>query len=112
MEDPIPFDIMFSSSTIYLFALLFMIGLTLFLIGYYPQASGFIWLYLGYSFFSLYLGELLKIPEWMKKLTPFGYIPKLPIDNVNYLTLSLMTIISLTFIIIGFIGYNKRDILG
>lgn len=112
MENPISFGTIISSAIIYLPALLFMIGLSITLIGLYPKGSSLIWIYLGYTFFCLYLGEILGFPEWMKKLTPFGFIPQLPVDDVNYLTLSLMTIISIGFIFLGFLGYKKRDIYG
>ena len=112
MDNPIPLNLIISSIFVYIVAIIFMISISVMIVGTYPKASNIIWLYLGYTFFSVYLGELLQFPEIMSKLTPFGYMPQLPIDKVNYLTLIIITIISIGFIIIGYIGYNKRDING
>lgn len=112
MDEPIPFSSVFNSAMVYLPAMWVMIGVAVFLIGWLPRATSLTWLYLGYSFFVVYLGELLQFPEWTNKLTPFGYIPKLPIEDMDISKLAGLTLIALALIAIGFSGYNKRDIEG
>ncbi|KHF38166.1 ABC transporter permease [Halalkalibacter okhensis] len=112
MEEPISFVTMFNAAMVYLPAIWIMIGITVLLIGFKPQLTGFTWLYLGYSFLVVYLGGLLQFPEWMGKLSPFGHIPQLPVEEMNYFIVSLLSCIAIGFIIVGFNGYRKRDLSG
>ncbi|GAE37240.1 ABC transporter permease [Halalkalibacter akibai] len=112
MDDPISFFTMFKAAMIYLPAIWFMIALTVLLIGLFPQFTSFIWLYLGYSFLVVYLGNLLPFPEWMGKLSPYAYIPKLPVEEINYLNITVLTVLAILLVNIGFIAYKKRDIAG
>src|SRR5690625_7923686 len=87
-----------------------MIGIAVLLTGFLPKFTGFTWLYLGYSFIVVYLGGLLQFPEWMSNLSPFGHIPQLPVEDMDFMKAAVLTIISIILVVIGFIGYQKRDI--
>jgi ABC-2 type transport system permease protein len=112
MEEPISFMVMFNAAMVYLPAIWIMIGFSVLLIGYKPQFTGLSWLYLGYSFLVVYLGGLLQFPEWLGKLSPFGHIPQLPVEEMNIVILFVLSSIAVVFIIIGFIGYKNRDLSG
>ncbi len=112
MEEPVSFEVILNAGMVFLPALWIMIGAAVFLIGIIPKRAGIIWLYLGYSFVVVYLGTLLQIPEWLAKLSPFGHIPKVPVEEMEFLTFFLLSILAAVLTIIGFIGYNKRDIEG
>lgn len=112
MEEGIPLGTFYSAAIVYLPAMLVMIGVAVLLIGCAPKLTSLPWLYLTYSFFVIYLGGMLQLPEWLGKLSPFGYIPELPIEEMNFLKVSLLTIIAIILMVIGFIGYKKRDIQG
>ncbi|MDD2235125.1 MAG: ABC transporter permease [Desulfitobacteriaceae bacterium] len=110
MEDVISLNTLIKAALVHLPAMWIMVGLAVFLIGFVPRLTGLVWVYLGYSFFIVYLGEMLQLPDWMAKSTPFGHIPQVPIDDVNLLTLAILMFIAIFLIAAGFIGYNKRDI--
>lgn len=55
---------------------------------------------------------MLQFPEWMAKLTPFGHIPKLPVEDMDFMKVFMLTIIAILLLASGFLGYNKRDIRG
>lgn len=112
MEDPIAFSLLFKAAMAYLPAIWVITGLSAFMMGVKPQFSGFSWLYLGYSFFVVYLGTMLQFPEWMGNLSPFGHVPQLPVEEMNYVSISVLTSIAVVLIAIGFIGYRQRDIEG
>ena len=112
MEEGIPFGTFYSAAMAYLPAIWVMIGIALLFIGLAPKLSSLTWVYLTYSFFVIYLGGLLQFPEWMGKLSPFGYIPQLPIEEMDFMKVSILTIIAIVLMVIGFIGYKKRDIQG
>lgn len=112
MEDGISFSMLHNAAVVYLPALWAMIGIAVLLVGFAPKLTGLTWLYLGYSFIVVYLGGLLQFPEWMSNLSPFGYIPQLPIEDFDFMKVSILTIVAVIFIVIGFLGYKQRDIEG
>ncbi len=112
MEDPISFGLLFKAAMVYLPAIWVMIGLTVLMVGVYPKLSGVAWLYLGYSFLVVYLGGMLQLPKWMEKISPYGYVPQIPVDEINYGTLLLLAVISFFLILFGMFGYRRRDIIG
>ncbi len=112
MHEPIAFSLLFKAATVYLPAIWTMTGLAALVIGVIPKFSEFVWLYLGYSFFVVYLGNLLQFPEWMENLSPYSHVPQLPVEEINYGSITLLTSIAVVFTISGFIGYRRRDIQG
>ncbi|MDS8792120.1 ABC transporter permease, partial [Streptococcus pneumoniae] len=79
LDEDLPLGTYIGASFVYLPAVLIMIGLALVFIGFLPSFASVIWLYLGLSFFVVYLGELLQLPDWVEKLTPYGHIPGIPL---------------------------------
>ncbi|WP_249871495.1 ABC transporter permease [Oceanobacillus saliphilus] len=112
MDDGISFRTLFNAGMIYLPAIWIMIGAAVLLVGSAPKLSGLIWLYLIYSFIIVYLGDLLQLPEWLSKLSPFGHIPQIPVEEMDILVVIIVTIVAITLTVGGFIGYNRRDIKG
>ncbi len=112
LATPVAFMSMFKAAMVYLPALWVMIGLTAFLIGAFPDKAGLVWIYLGASFFVVYFGGMLKLPDWVEKLSPFGNVPRLPIDTLHYGGLILLTAIALVLMVAGFLCYRRRDARG
>ena len=112
MDEPLALGAVLSSALVYLPAIWVTIGLGTLLIGLIPKVTSIAWFYLGYSFLVIYLGQLLQFPEWMEYITPFGYIPALPIESINYTGALILTIIAIGLMIVGFNTYNRRDIMG
>ncbi len=110
MEQPISFNRMLSAAFVYLPAMWMMIGLTVLLIGIYPRATGLVWLYLIFAFFVVYLGRALQLPEWTAKLSPFGHTPQIPVEDMNFVTVSVLAMIAVVLSVFGFAGYKRRDI--
>lgn len=48
----------------------------------------------------------------MINLSPYGHISQLPVEGMDYMKASLLTIIAVILTVVGFIGYNKQDIEG
>ena len=112
MEKPIPFMDLFNACMIYVPAILFMLGVAIVLIAYLPNRISIAWIYLGYSFATIYMGALIGLPEWLSKLSPFGLIPQLPMDEVTGGAVTLlvgMCVLSVAMYVLGFIGYKNRD---
>ncbi|GGC78865.1 ABC transporter permease [Thalassobacillus devorans] len=112
MEDGISLGRFYESAMAYLPAMWVMLALAVLLIGWAPRFSVIAWLYLVYSFIVVYMGGLFQFDEWVTKLSPFGHIPELPVEEVSWLGMSVLTGIAAVVLVAGFAGYRKRDIQG
>ena len=110
MDDPISFGAIFNASMAYLPALWAMTGFAALLIGFLPRAATLAWIYLAYSFFAVYLGAVFQLPEWAAKLSPFGHIPKMPVEEANFAVLAALTVLALALMAAGLAGYRRRDV--
>jgi len=70
-----------------------------------------VWLFLGFSFFTDYMGPIINLPKWMTKVSPFGQTPQIPSESFEATPIIVMCCIFVVLLIIGFIGFRKRDIL-
>ena len=111
MTTPISLSVMLTSSFVYLPAMWLVLALALLLVAYRPQWSSLIWGYLAFSFFVNYLGNLLNVPEVIQHLSVFSYIPRIPVETVDWLPLLLLSGSAAVLTVLGFYGYQKRDIL-
>jgi ABC-2 type transport system permease protein len=109
MENPLPFDFFLKNSMVYLPALWVMLGLAVLLVGLVPKAAPVCWAYMGWSLFTLFFGRVIGLPEWASNTTPFGHIPLLIVEDVNWPTLAALTLIAAVLIALGFLFYRKRD---
>lgn len=87
-----------------------MIGLAIFMIGWLPKAVGVIWAYFALAFLLMFFGRMEIFPAWTQRLSPFGWIPLLPIEELTVLPLAGLSLIAAVLTIAGFRFYKKRDI--
>ncbi|WP_330949379.1 ABC transporter permease [Virgibacillus sp. MG-45] len=100
------------SDIVYLPAIWVMVGVAIVLLGTTPKQTGFIWLYLTYSFIVVYMGDLFQFPTWMKKASPFGYVPQMPVEDMRVTPVLSLFVIAIIMMIAGFLFYRKRDLQG
>jgi ABC-2 type transport system permease protein len=93
----------------YLPAVWIMLGIAVLLTGLLPKLTVIVYAYLGYSFFSVWFGSMMELPEWTEKLTPYGHIPQIPLEEMNMPILLALTGIAAVVTIAGFYGYRRRD---
>ncbi|MCL2038525.1 ABC transporter permease [Candidatus Saccharibacteria bacterium] len=98
------------SALMYAPAILTLLGLAVFLIGLLPKLTGLVWLVLGYSFMTVYLGPLMSLPDWTAKLSPFGLIPQLPVQEFSAAPLFALSALALVLIFFGIKSFARRDI--
>ncbi|MFH5810227.1 ABC transporter permease [Companilactobacillus sp. FL22-1] len=111
MKQPLNFDIFMSSFYGYLSPILIMLGISACLIGWLPKLANLNYGYLVLAFFVQYFGKLLKLPDWTKKLTPFGFIDQVPIKNFEVSTFWWQIGFAVILMIIGYLGYRRRDLI-
>ena len=106
----IPPAMYFKAALVYAPAMLAFAGLAALLAGLWPRLKSLIWVYLGYSLFVLWLGRVLKLPDFFAKLTPYGHIAQIPVQEFKALPLIILSAIAVALAAAGVIGYGKRDI--
>lgn len=110
LDYPISLRAYSEMSFVYLPAIIFVSGLIAFLVGAAPKLIHSIWLYVTYIFVVLYLGSILKFPDWLTNLSVFNYIPEHPHESIEWFPLITLVVIGFSLFIIGLVGYNKRDL--
>lgn len=109
MENPIKLSVYLKAIIVYVPAVWLLIGVAMALIAYLPRYASFSWALLGYSFFIVYFGSVMDLPDWMKKLSPYAYIPKIPLEELKLVNIVILVIISTVLAVLGFAGYRSRD---
>lgn len=100
---------LFISGLAYLPAIWVMIGLAVVLFGWFPKMISLTWVLLGLSFIILYFSNLFEIPEWVKGISPFYHIPENIQREASVVNLVLLASVALILMLMGVIGFNRRD---
>lgn len=111
MDEPMALGEVFKSGLIYVPAMLIFVGLSTALVGIFPKGTIISWLFLGYSFFADYVGGIVDLPNWTNMITPFGQTPSIPTEEFDIVPVGIMCAIAVALLIVGFVGFEKRDIL-
>ena len=111
MSDPFSLSLTLKGGLAYVPAMWIMLGVTALLIGFVPKFANLIWAYLGYTFFVIYFGGLFQLPAWLGKLTPFGYVPDVPLEKMGVPLTMTLILVALASTLLGLKGYEKRDIV-
>jgi len=112
IENPadLPFSFLMRSSLVYVPAIWVIGGITVLLVGLFPRRTGFIWAYYGFTFFAMMYGRMLPEIAWIANLTPLGFVPQLPLDEIVPWVLVVKVVIAFALVVLGLFFYRKRDI--
>ncbi|MGW1816413.1 ABC transporter permease [Streptomyces sp. NPDC002125] len=86
-------------------------GATAVLFGWLPRAAQAAWAVPVYAFVTGYLGQLLRFPDWMNGLSPFGHVPQLPAAPMEWTPLVVLTLVAAALLWLGLEGFRRRDLL-
>jgi ABC-2 type transport system permease protein len=106
----VKFGDMLAATLAYIPALLLMFGLAVFLVGVLPKLTALVWVVYVYAAFAAIFLRMFDLPDWLSKLSPFGNVPQLPVQEFDALPLVLLTVIAIVFTIAGVCGFKRRDI--
>ncbi|GEK29429.1 ABC transporter permease [Furfurilactobacillus siliginis] len=110
LKQPLPsanfINIFIANST----AVLLILSFAAILAGWLPRFTNLIWGYLGLIFFVGYLGGLLNLPKWTDKLSPFGYLGRVPVHTLNWSVFWWQLALVAVCFAIALVGYQRRDI--
>lgn len=93
----------------YLPAVWVLVGLTLLLYGLVPRATAAAWAAYGLMLLSGLLGDLLDLPGWVLRLSPFAHVPDLPATDFRLLPLVVLTVLAAALTAAGLAGFRRRD---
>ncbi|MFZ1382084.1 MAG: hypothetical protein WAS54_04755 [Scrofimicrobium sp.] len=79
-------------------------------VGARPRASLAAWLGVVASFALTILGPMFNLWDWILGISPFWHIPNVTAAPVDWSGLGWISLFTLGFIAVGFIGFRRRDI--
>jgi len=91
-------------------AMWLVVGLAFVLVGWAPRATVASWAVLAACFVIGLLGDLLDLPAWVTRLSPFEHVPKAPAADVTVLPLVVLAAIAAALTRLGLTGLQRRDI--
>lgn len=85
-------------------------GVAAVLYGWLPRAAPVAWLVPVYAFAVGYLGRVLRFPDWLNDLSPFGQVPELPAQDLDLVPLAVLTALAAVLLAVGLWGFRRRDL--
>ena len=112
LPDPAELSLGFllKANLVFLPAIWFFLSVAVVFAGFAPRATGAIWGYFGFCFLMSFVGRVMDMPAVLAKLNPFDYIPQLPVDEIKWAPLIVMTIAAAALTIAGATGYSRRSL--
>lgn len=89
---------------------LVLTGVTVALYGLVPKAALAAWAALALVAVVGFLGEVLRLPDWTRDLSPFEHVPAVPAVDVRWLPLAVLLAVAAALVAAGAWGFRRRDI--
>ncbi|MGM0436363.1 MAG: ABC transporter permease [Bacillota bacterium] len=112
MNEPFSFYTVFISGFAFYPAIFAFLGIGALIMGLSPTKTWIVWLYLTFAFILLYFGNMLDFKEWMLNMSPYEYMPRMPIEDAKPFTSALIVLLGIIVGFVGFSVYQKRDLQG
>ncbi|MFV0462198.1 MAG: ABC transporter permease [Nostocoides sp.] len=87
-----------------------MVAIAALLIGWAPRWAVGTWAVFATAFFTAEFGRLVGLPERLVTLSPFDHVPSLPGGSVSRGSLIAMLILGAILLILGDMGFRRRDV--
>jgi ABC-2 type transport system permease protein len=75
-----------------------------------PRAGWLRWLVWVYAFVVSYFGRLLDMPGWARAISPFDHLAKYPAEDVAWLPVAALLLVTGVFSALGYAGAKRRDL--
>ena len=111
MDEPLPLADMMIAGLVKLPGIWLFAGISALLTGLLPKLTSLVWAYWGMSFFAVYFGRVMNIPEIFTKLSAFGALPNYPMDEFQTAPFVAVTAIAVALLVVGTVLYGKREVL-
>ncbi len=91
---------------------LVILALTAVVVALAPQWSSWAWAPVAFVFVQVMLGETLRFPEWVDRISPFTHLPEVPVESFSVLPGAVEVVLAGGLALLAFWGYRRRDIVG
>lgn len=78
--------------------------------GLAPRLAAGAWLALLYAFVVMLLGEILRMPAWLRDVSPFEHLALVPAEEFRWAPFVLLLGVALTVSAVGQTGFRRRDL--
>jgi ABC-2 type transport system permease protein len=79
-------------------------------VGARPIVSIAAWLGVLVSFGLTLLGPTFGLSDWVLAISPFWHVPNTSVADPDYGGLVWITLFTLLFTVLGFVGFRRRDL--
>ena len=101
---------LFGGALAYAPALWATAGVAVALYGWLPRWTVLAWAVPGYGFVTGHLGPVLGLPGGFERLSPFGPVPRLPAEPVDWTAPVVLTAVAAGLTALGLAGFRRRDL--
>ncbi|GIJ30454.1 exporter of polyketide antibiotics [Micromonospora qiuiae] len=77
-----------------------------------PRALPVIWVVLGWGLIAGYFAPILDIPDAALRLSPFEHIGEYPLEDINLIAVSVLTVLSAAVFQAAVVVIRRRDLAG
>jgi ABC-2 type transport system permease protein len=97
------------ASLTYLPAVWVLVGVAMALFGLAPRLVAAAWGVFGLVALVGILGDLLRLPDWVRALSPFKHVPQMPADDFRALPVLVLAALAAGLVAAGTAGFGRRD---
>jgi ABC-2 type transport system permease protein len=94
----------------YLPAVLVLSGVARLLYGVVPRAAKLAWLLLLVSSVVLLFGEVLRLPQWFRDLSPFEHLAFVPAETFAWAPFLALSVLAVVLSVAGQVAFRRRDV--
>lgn len=87
-----------------------VIALAVAVVGARPRAALAVWAGVLISFVLTLLGPTFGLDDWVLGISPFWHVPNVAATQLDLTGLGWVTLVTLGFLAIGFVGFRRRDL--
>lgn len=110
-DDPAAIGTLAGAALAYWPAVMVLVGVAVALFGWLPRlAVPLTWGFMAAMWFATMLGEVFGLPQWLLDGLPFSAVPYLPLEEVSWLPLVLLTLVAGALAWSGVERFTRRDI--
>jgi ABC-2 type transport system permease protein len=85
-----------------------MIGLAAALVGLAPRLGLVSWVVLGWAMLLALFGPLLRLPEWLQRVSPIADVPTTPVED--WLPTVVLVVVAVVLPALALAAFRRRDV--
>ncbi|MGI5219192.1 ABC transporter permease [Nocardia sp. CA-290969] len=91
-------------------AVLLVLAIAALLYGVLPQAIGATWALFGFALILGFFGPIMNLPQWIHDLSPFQHIARIPMEELRWPALIVLTVLAAAAAVVGAYRFRERDL--